>query len=406
MGRRYGIAGERAKARARSRGRATSLARALQMAGVMRAVVVEPGRQRIELVEREAPRLRGDRGVLLRVLEVGLCGTDREIARFDHGRPPPGRDALVIGHEALAEVEEVGPSVEALAPGDLVVPVVRRPCPHPSCAACRSGHQDFCYTGDFTERGIQGRDGFLADRAVDEEGFLVRVPSGLRPVAVLTEPLTIAEKALRQIFRIQERLPWACPAPGAEVARAARCQALVFGAGPVGLLGAMALRFEGFDTWVYSREPDGGPKSRLVGSLGAHYASSEDVDLDALVERTGGIDVVYEASGATQPAFDLLERLGPNGVFVFTGIPGRKASIEVDGPELMRRLVLENQVAFGTVNASRGDYEAALRHLAQFERRWPEALRSVVTERPDPKQVPELLRNEKRGIKEVVTLGV
>lgn len=373
----------------------------------MRAVVVEPEREAIEVVERDEPRMVGARGVALRVLRVGLCGTDREIARFRHGRPPRGEKALVIGHEALAEVTEVGPEVESLRPGDRVVPVVRRPCDDPRCAACRSGHPDFCTTGGFTERGIDGRNGFLAERAVDTEPYLVPVPEELGGAAVLTEPLTIAEKALRQLWSIQERLPWAWPrregAPGDD--RQALSTALVLGAGPVGLLGAMLLRRHGFDTWVFSRDPADGPKARLVDSLGARYLSAQDVDMDALVERTGALDVVYEASGASQAAFDMLERLGRNGVFVFTGIPGRKRPIEFDGPDLMRRLVLRNQVALGTVNASRGDYEAAIAHLAEFQRRWPGALDALVSDRPALDEVPERLLREKEGIKEVVSPG-
>ena len=61
----------------------------------------------------------------------------------------------MIGHESLAEIVQAGPAVERFHAGDLVVPSVRRPCPHRGCLACRSGHQDYCYTGDFRERGIK-----------------------------------------------------------------------------------------------------------------------------------------------------------------------------------------------------------------------------------------------------------
>ena len=83
------------------------------------------------------------------MLDIGICGTDKEICTFEYGTPPPGDDYLIIGHESLAEVVAAGSAVDRFQVGDLVVPSVRRPCRHPGCLACRAGHQDYCYTGDF-----------------------------------------------------------------------------------------------------------------------------------------------------------------------------------------------------------------------------------------------------------------
>ena len=150
----------------------------------MKAVAVFPGRREVSLIEQPLPRLVAPDEVLLRVLDIGICGTDKEICSFEYGTPPPGDDHLVIGHEALAEVVETGSGVEGLRSGDLVVPTVRRPCPDPACRACRSGHQDFCYTGFFTERGIKEAHGYLAEFVVDRERSMVAVPSDLRDIAV------------------------------------------------------------------------------------------------------------------------------------------------------------------------------------------------------------------------------
>ena len=138
--------------------------------------------------------------------------------------------------ECLAEIVEVGPEVQGLKPGDLAIPMVRRPCHHPECLACRADRQDFCYTGDYQERGIKQLHGFLTERIVDEAHYMNPVPKAIRDVAVLVELLTIAEKGLIQAAGIQSRMPWG----GVH-------QAVVLGAGPkVGLLGAMALRRVGF----------------------------------------------------------------------------------------------------------------------------------------------------------------
>src|SRR2546427_4122410 len=206
----------------------------------MKAVAVFPGEREVKLIEQELPRLGSATGVKLRMLEVGICGTDREIAAFQYGTPQAGSDHLVIGHESLGEVVEVGAAVSHLKPGDLVVPMVRRPCPRADCVACRAGRQDFCFTGDFSERGIKGLDGFMTETVVDDERYMHVVPRTLRDVGVLVEPLTIAEKALIQVGQVQQRLPWACGVDP-RTQRRVRRPAGGLAAGPGGLLGARAL---------------------------------------------------------------------------------------------------------------------------------------------------------------------
>ncbi|MGH9943939.1 MAG: alcohol dehydrogenase catalytic domain-containing protein, partial [Pyrinomonadaceae bacterium] len=166
----------------------------------MKAVAVFPASREIKLVEHEEPRLASPTEVKLRVLEVGVCGTDKEISTFEYGTPPADSPYLVIGHESLSEVVETGPAVSRLKPGDLVVASVRRPCPHAHCVACRTGRQDFCFTGDFSERGIKERHGYMTEFFADDEQYLNVVPGPLREVGVLVEPLTIAEKALAQVW--------------------------------------------------------------------------------------------------------------------------------------------------------------------------------------------------------------
>lgn len=171
------------------------------------------------------------------MLDVGVCGTDREIIAFQYGTPPDSSDYLIIGHESLGQVVDAGEKVTGAKVGDLVVFTVRRPCPHPGCIACRSGRQDFCYTGDYTERGIKQCHGYMTEFVVEEQSYVNVVPPELRDVAVLVEPLTVAEKSLAQFKAVEQRLPWN---------GAGHRNALVLGAGPVGLLGAMALTIAGF----------------------------------------------------------------------------------------------------------------------------------------------------------------
>src|SRR5687767_14350854 len=176
----------------------------------MRAVGVSQKKREVRIIDHQTPQISSDHEVKIRSLEVGICGTDKEICTFVYGAPPAGFDYLVIGHESLGEVVEVGAAVKDFKPGDLVVPSVRRPCSHPGCLPCRADLQDFCSTGDFTERGIKMTHGFMTEYYVDEGKYLNRVPPELRDVAVLVEPLTVAEKALAQVWQVQRRLPWVC----------------------------------------------------------------------------------------------------------------------------------------------------------------------------------------------------
>jgi threonine dehydrogenase-like Zn-dependent dehydrogenase len=265
--------------------------------------------------------------------------------------------------------------------------------------------QDFCFTGDFTERGIKMTHGYMTEYFVEEEKYLLRVPPELREVAVLVEPLTVAEKGIAQMWRVQQRLPWSCPVvPNKGPGHCRR--AVVLGAGPVGILGAMAFVAAGFDTYVYSRSKSPNPKSELVESFGAKYLSSQTYSVHDLAERVGNIDVVYEAVGVPRISFDVMQVLGMNGVFVFTGIPAwKKKPIEIDADLIMRNAVLKNQLAVGTVNADRPAFEAAILDLGVFMKRWPHALRAVITGRHSMDAYRDVLLGDRNGIKNVIGIG-
>jgi threonine dehydrogenase-like Zn-dependent dehydrogenase len=370
----------------------------------MKAIAVNPKKRDVGLIDQLTPEISAATEVKFRTLEVGICGTDREICRFDYGNPPKGFEHLVLGHEALGCVTEVGVGVHRIKPGDLVVPMVRRPCHHENCLPCRNDHSDFCTTGDFVERGIKEYHGFMTEQVVDHEKYLCVVPPSLREVAVLMEPLTVAEKSLIQIWHIQKRLNWECPvmkglAPG-------HChKAVVLGAGPIGILGAMAFKVAGFDTYVYSRSKAPNPKAELVESFGVKYISSEVTSPQQLAEMVGNIDVMYEGVGTAKISFELLQVLGLNGIFVFTGIPGHPLPhVTLDAEFIMRNMVLKNQVVVGSVNAGRDAFENAVHDLGVFMERWPEAVRAVITGRYKLDEARDLLLGKANGIKNVLTL--
>lgn len=376
------------------------------MSNKMKAIGVMPGRKEVRLVDHAAPQISADDQVKIRTLDVGICGTDKEICTFVYGSPPQGFDYLVIGHESLGEVVEVGAHVRGLKPGDLVVPSVRRPCGDANCQPCRAGLQDFCATGGFTERGIKETHGFMTEYYVDHEQFLSYVPAKLRDVAVLVEPLTVAEKGLAQAWSTQKRLPWIkADAPSDQPGHG--LNAVVIGAGPVGILGTMTLRASGFKTYVYSRSKKPNPKAELVESFGCTYISSETETPDQLAARVGNIDLVYEAIGVSKVSFEVMRVLGQNGIFVFTGIPAPRPPISVEADNIMRNIVLKNQAVVGTVNADRAAFQNAIRDLGIFMERWPDALKHLITGRYRIDSFRELLLGDKdrTAIKNVISFA-
>src|SRR5262249_31483540 len=280
--------------------------------GVVNAVAVIP-RQAGSARCLDVPPPRRRRGEAeVRTLAVGVCGTDEEILSGLYGTAPAGADRLVLGHEACGVVERAaGP----LRVGDLVAPMVRRPCPE-RCLNCRAGEQDMCLTEHYRERGIKELDGFMAERFVEAPEYLVHLARPLRPIAMLLEPLTVVEKGVGQAFRLQRRLRW----------RPRR--ALVLGAGPIGLLGAALTRSLGLETTLWSRHV--GPiRSAWLERIGAGALQADQAPLAELPARLGNLDLVLECTGAPPVIRDALLALGTNGVLCLLGVSGGDAALEV-----------------------------------------------------------------------------
>ncbi len=336
----------------------------------MRALRVTPPAKGAHLGEVPAPELVPGT-VRVRTLECGVCGTDRDIASGLYGQAPPGRPDLILGHENLGTVIETAAGVTGFAPGDLVVATVRRGCG--KCRFCAANRSDFCETGAFTERGIRGQDGYMADEYVEAPDYLVRVPKALRSIAVILEPLSVVEKAVEQGAAVLARLhPPPSPTPSEPTA-------LIAGTGAIGILAAFRLRLEGFGVTAIDRHGDDTPAGRLLAAIGARHVNA-GTGLDVLGEQR--FELIVEATGSANLDFALLQRLGPNGALVLTGIPAAdRPPFLVAGGGLLRDVVLDNQAIVGSVNANRRYFALGLRHLAQFRRRWGTAIGDIITER-------------------------
>src|SRR5260221_10317721 len=110
----------------------------------MKAVAVFPKLKEVRLIDHPEPKITQPSQVKLKMINVGVCGTDREIWSFEYGTPPVGSDYLITGHESVGEIVEIGSGVTDLKIGDVVVPTVRRGCPE-NCISCANMQADFCF---------------------------------------------------------------------------------------------------------------------------------------------------------------------------------------------------------------------------------------------------------------------
>lgn len=319
----------------------------------MQALVVDLGVAHSARVE-DLPEPNGD-GVLVRVLEVGICGTDREIAEGLFGVAPENGQRLVLGHELLGLVAR---DHAGFARGDLVSAIVRRSCG--KCIACDEGAPDSCLTGAYRERGITRLDGFARELVLEDADQLVAIPRQLGRLGVLAEPTSICARAVRHALAIGRRQPW----------RPAR--ALVLGGGAIGVLSTLLLRLEGLEVCTASLEPS----NEIVEALGADYVSTGEGEVE--VESLGGFDLVIEAAGNAELMARSLGLLRRSGIVCLLGLDGRDRPVSVPGRVLGVDTVLENRVLFGSVNAHREDWHAAVDALDRARERFPDALERLI----------------------------
>jgi threonine dehydrogenase-like Zn-dependent dehydrogenase len=335
----------------------------------MKAVAVKPGvPNTVHLTELATPAVNdvpNGRGVLVRVLRVGVDGTDKEINAAEYGAAPKGYDFLIIGHESFGQVEAVGANVNELRPGDYVVATVRRP---------GQSIYDLIGTNDMTtddvyyERGINLLHGYLSEYYVDNADFIVKIPQGLKEIAVLLEPTTVVEKGIAQAYEIQRRLRVWHPQ-----------RAAVMGAGTIGLLATLALRLRGIQVTTFGLTPKTYLNSDLIESIGARYITTKELPILDAAKQYGPFDLIFEATGFSPVVFDSMQALGKNGVLVLSSVTGGDRRIEVPADKINLGFVLGNKVMVGTVNANREYFEMGVKDLAQAEEEYPGWLSRLLT---------------------------
>jgi glucose 1-dehydrogenase len=335
----------------------------------MKAIAVKPGiPNSVHLAELPAPKVDdvpNGRGVLVRVLRVGVDGTDKEINAAEYGQAPVGYDFLIIGHESFGRVEAVGPNVTEVKPGDYVVATVRRPG---SSIYDLIGTNDMTTDDTYFERGINLRHGYMSEYYVDDAEFIVKVPQGLKEVGVLLEPTTVVEKGIAQAYEIQRRLRVWKPN-----------RAAVMGAGTIGLLATLVLRLRGLQVTTFGKTPKPYLNSNLIEAAGARYQSTDELSILEGAKKHGPFDIIFEATGFSPVVFESMQALGKNGVLVLSSVTGGDRKVEVPADKINLDFVLGNKVMVGTVNANREYFEMGVKDLAQAEAEYPGWLRRLLT---------------------------
>jgi threonine dehydrogenase-like Zn-dependent dehydrogenase len=144
------------------------------------------------------------------------------------------------------------------------------------------------------------------------------------------------------------------------------------------MLSTYLLRLEGFDVWTAGRSAPGGEKAGLVEACGARYVASARATPAEVAAEVGGFDVVVEATGDAQVMLGTLALLARNGVACLLGLDGRPREVAIDGRVIGVDAILQNRAVFGSVNANRLDWAAAVDALDRANARWPDALAAFV----------------------------
>ena len=335
----------------------------------MKAIAVVPGKANsIHLREVPKPELKqaqDGRGVLVKVLRVGVDGTDKEINAAEYGAAPPGDDYLILGHESFGRVEAVGPSVTEFKPGDYVAATVRRPG---SSIYDRIGTYDMTTDDTYFERGINLRHGYLAEYYVDEPEYIIRVPEKLKTVGVLMEPTSVVEKGIAQAYEIQRRLRVWQPR-----------KAAVLGTGTLGLIASLLLRLRGLEVTAFGRTPQPYKNADLLQEIGVSYVNTADLSLTEASKKLGPFDIIFEGTGFSPIVFEAMEVLAKNGVLVLVSVTGGDRKAEVPADKINLGFVLGNKVAVGSVNANREYFEMGAKDLSEAELQYPGWLSKLLT---------------------------
>lgn len=331
----------------------------------MLAVVARPETTLPALIDVPPPGDLAAGEVLCQTLELGVCGTDRDILHSAAPWTPPGENRLILGHECLARIVAVGEGISDYRSGDLVVPVVRR------ALAGQTRRVDLLPFGAFVERGIVWEHGFSQPLWIDRPEYLFRVPADIAELAVLAEPLAVSEKGINEAALLQK----------ARLAGEWTPRVLVTGMGPIGFTAVLAAVARGWSVTMVGRDEPGTFRADLVRRLGGAYQSLESSGIAAEAIERDGYDLLLECTGSDAVMLEAASLVRSCGIIVWLGSSRKPQLASVNLQRLVREGLLRNHIHLGCVNAAPRDFADALRHLGELAQSRRKELAELITAR-------------------------
>jgi len=272
----------------------------------MKALVKSRAERGLWMEDVPEPKV-GINDVKIRVLRTGICGTDVHIYKWDAWAARTIKVPLVIGHEFVGEIVEVGSNVADFHPGQIVSGEGHVVCGR--CRNCLAGRRHLC--ADTKGVGVDRAGAFAEYLSLPMSNVWVH-PSGIdRDVAAIFDPFGNA---------VHTALSF--PVLGEDV--------LVTGAGPIGILGAAVARHAGARYVVIT---DLNPyRLELATKMGVTRAvNPQETPLKDVQKQLGmkeGFDVGMEMSGSPHALRDMLANMAHGGKIALLGIPDREAAID------------------------------------------------------------------------------
>lgn len=291
--------------------------RSASAAGAEMRVVLLTAQRVVTVGRIPRPQVGHPRDVLLRMLYAGICGSDLHYFREGRIGDQKVRFPMVVGHEGVAEVAEVGDEVRTLRPGDKVVLDPAISCG--SCDQCQVGRPHTCRSLRFLGS-PGGPAGCMAEYVVLPEHCCHPLPAGVPfQHGVLAEPLSVALHALRLLGQHPPR------------------SMAILGAGPVGLCLLAAAQRAGV-RYLFVSDPLSWRREAAL-RMGAELALNPnltDVVAEVLAAMPQGVDAVVECCGEQQALGQAVKMLAPGGTLAIVGIP-RANRVRFDISTLRRK---------------------------------------------------------------------
>jgi threonine dehydrogenase-like Zn-dependent dehydrogenase len=313
--------------------------------------------------------------ILVRITRVAFTRRDRLLLENKAAILPEGEDYIIPGHVAMGKVLETGSMVKGFMPGDIVVPTIRR-----DCDRCIDARSDLCpHSERYQDSGLSGAHGFARDLLTVRGRYLIKIPPHLENLALLLPPLSVAEKAHQEAVQMTKRYSFYCYHESEDVIP----RALITGMEHIGIMLAYLLSLYNYRLTIFCRRDSDDLRSKVLDPLDLEYINTSRVPATRLEKAGYSFRQVFETTGDPEYMLNVMPFMSPNAVMALMGAPeidsGEKI-LEVDVNRIFSRVVMGNQVLFGSIKAGKDAFESAVKHLSELSDLYSDSLSSILTD--------------------------